>query len=110
MLDVPAEPHRVPPATWQLPGIAIAQPGVGDFNLPTIPDRLLEDAVLVADAVAGGRNLERRQRVHETRGQPAESAVSQPRLELRLEDDIQIELQRRECVADILSKLEVEDV
>jgi len=37
----------------QFPGIAVAQPMIGIFDLPAVLDFLVEDAVLIADAVAG---------------------------------------------------------
>ena len=59
-----------------LPGIAEAQPLVRDLDLPAVTNRLIEDPELVADAVADRRNIERRQRVHVTRGQPAQAAIA----------------------------------
>jgi hypothetical protein len=39
------------------PGIAISQPFVGPFNLPTILDRLLKDPEFVPNAVTDRRDL-----------------------------------------------------
>ena len=67
-------------------GIAEAQPLVGQLHLPAVADRLIEDAELVADAVADGRNVEARERVHVARRQPAEAAVAEPGLFFLVED------------------------
>ena len=73
-----------------LPGVAVAQPLVGDLRLPAVADLLVEDAELVADAVADGRALQRRQRVEIAGGQPAQAAVAQPRLLLAGQDLIEV--------------------
>ena len=41
----------------KFPGITTAQPLIGDFDLPTIFDLLVEDAEFVADAVSDRRNF-----------------------------------------------------
>ena len=45
---------------------------------------MAENAIFVADAVSDRRDVERRQRVHETGGQPAQAAVAQARLNIQL--------------------------
>ena len=75
----PAEEFH-PPAgigTFDLPGIAAAQPGVGLFDLIAVLDRLAEHAVFIADAVAGHRNFKRGATVEEAGGQTSESAVAE---------------------------------
>ena len=80
-LGAPAELHIEGDfRTDDLPGVAEAQPLVRQLDLPAVANRLIEDAELVADAVADRRNIERRQRVHVTSGQAAEPAVAQARL------------------------------
>jgi hypothetical protein len=66
-----------------LPGVAVLEPGVGHLGLGTVDDALVEDAVLVADAVAVGRHAQRRERVEETGGEAAEAAVAEPGVPLR---------------------------
>src|SRR5688500_8079448 len=66
--------------TAHLPWAAEAQPVVGALDLLAAADELMKDAEFVADAVADGRNLQCRQRIHEARSKPAETAVTQPRL------------------------------
>ena len=60
-----------------LPGIAESEPIVRELHLPTEPDRLLENAELVADAIADGRNLQGRQGVEIAGSEPPEAAASQ---------------------------------
>jgi hypothetical protein len=73
--------------TYDLPGIAEVQPLVRQLNLPPVPDHLIEDAELVSDAVADGRNVQRRQRVHVTGSEPPQAAIAQAGL-LLLVDEI----------------------
>ena len=87
VLGEPAEPDRVldlePP---DLPRVAVAQPAVGALDLPAVADLLVERAELVAQAVADRRDVERRERLHEARREPAEAAVAEPRLLLVLDE------------------------
>ena len=60
----------------EFPGVAELQPVIGALDLPAILDLLFEDAVLVANAVADGRDLQGCQRIQKTGGQPAQPAVA----------------------------------
>ncbi len=60
------------------------QPVVGLFYLEAVADLLPEHAVLVPEPIADRRDLERGQRVEKTRSQPAEAAVTEPRVGLGL--------------------------
>jgi hypothetical protein len=61
-LDLAAELHRIDDrGAHDLPGVAVAQPVVGLLDLPPRLDLLAEDAVVVADAVAVGGDLQRGQ-------------------------------------------------
>jgi hypothetical protein len=73
------------------PRTARTQPFVGQLDLPAIPDRLRENAELVADAIADGGNLERRQRIEVARRQATEATVAEPRLVLLIEQHVEIE-------------------
>ena len=73
-----------------LPGPATLEPFVGDLHLPAVADQLVEDAELVADAVAGGRDLERGERFHEAGGQPPQTAVAEAGLLLHLENLLEV--------------------
>src|SRR5690606_24842095 len=92
MLGVSAELDLDGPVgALDLPRIAIAQPGVGVLYLHAIDDALLEDAVLVTDAVADGGNLQRRQRIHEACGQPAQATITKAWFGFLREQHVEIE-------------------
>src|SRR5581483_2358239 len=82
MLDAAAEmdviDHLRP---LQLPGIAEGQPFVGIFLLPAILDDLAEQAVIIADAIADCRDLQRRHALHEAGGEPSEAAIAERGIE-----------------------------
>ena len=61
------------------------------LDLAPVLDALLEDAEVVADAVADRGQLQRRQRVHEARGEPPEAAVAEARIAFPFEDLAQVE-------------------
>jgi hypothetical protein len=89
--EAAAEPH---PAALvglgNLPGPAALEPFVGDLHLPAALDQLVEDAELVADAVAHRRYLQAGQRLQEAGRQPAQAAVPQARLLLHRQDLLDI--------------------
>ena len=69
-LDGAAEADRVRDfGPLELPWIAGREPVLGQFELPAIPQRLPEDAVVVADAVAMRGNAERGHAFHEAGGE-----------------------------------------
>ncbi len=59
------------------PGVAQAQPVVGQLHLLAVNDLLLEDTQLVADGVARGGDLQRGHGVQVAGGQAAQAAVAQ---------------------------------
>ena len=63
-----------------LPGVRAAQPVVRLLLLPAVLDGLPEDAVLVAQPVAHGRELHGGHRVEEAGGQAPQPAVAQARV------------------------------
>src|SRR5262245_49442890 len=60
-----------------LPRIAIAQPVIGILSLPAIHKRLAKHAVLVAEAITGGRKLHGGHGVEEARREATQTSVSQ---------------------------------
>ena len=66
------------------PGVAQAQPVVGLLHLASIYDLLLEDAQLIANRIAGGRDLQGGHGVQITGGQAAQTAVAQAGIRLLL--------------------------
>src|SRR5215470_13915913 len=78
MFDPTAEADGIGAASArELPGIAQGEPVLGNFLLPAVAEALLEQPVLVADAVAVGWNPERRHRIHEAGCQTAEPAIAE---------------------------------
>src|SRR5690606_23928950 len=82
-LGVAAERHGLRGlGVRELPRRAEPQPRVGLLDLLAVDERLTEDAVLVADAVADARHAHRGERVDEAGGQTPEPAVAQTRFDL----------------------------
>ncbi len=92
------------------PRIAEAQPLVRLLHLPAVDDLLLEDAELVADAVADRRNLERRERIEETRGETAEAAVAEAGLVFAGEQLIEVQADLGDRRAHVVVHAEVHEV
>src|SRR6266540_6418434 len=77
-LDPPAEVDVVDHfRPRELPWIAEGQPFFRILLLPTVPDDLAEQSVIVANAVAVGRNSEGRHALHETGGESTKAAMAQ---------------------------------
>ncbi len=66
----------------ELPWATEREPGVRLLDLASVYEGLAEDAVLVADAVPDTGHAHRRQRVDEARGETAQAAVAEARLDL----------------------------
>jgi len=96
-------------AALDLPGNPVTEPAARRFTLPAVlVDRLGEDAVVVADAVADGRVLQRGERVEEARRQPPEAAVAEARVDFLLGDPLQVETEFGQRLARLLDQLAVE--
>eukprot|EP00047_Mylnosiga_fluctuans_P003292 m.228426 g.228426 ORF g.228426 m.228426 type:complete len:867 (+) comp11740_c0_seq1:45-2645(+) len=67
-----------------LPGIAVLEPVVGGLLLVTIADALLEDTILVADAVPVRGQRQRGHRVEEARSKATKTAVAEAGIDLNL--------------------------
>ena len=63
-----------------LPRVAVDQPVVGLLDLPAVTNLLIENAELIADAIADGVMFQRGERVQIAGRQPAQTAVAQPGL------------------------------
>ena len=94
----------------QLPGMGQPEPVVGLLDLGAVPDALTEQTVLVPEPVAHGRVAERRERVEEARGQPAEPAVAEPRVGLQLAEVGPVAAERAARVAARRVQAEVDRV
>src|SRR5580658_11352777 len=83
-------------AARQLPGAAGVEPEIGTLDLPAVPDLLREQAAPVTDAVTAGRQPEIGHAVEQARGQAAESAIAQRRLDLELGELVEIDAMLRQ--------------
>ena len=79
----------------------------GMFLLHAIGDDLAEQAVLVADAVAEGVDLQRRHALHEAGGEPAEAAIAERRIRLLLPQRLQIHSLERQRLAHGVHQAEI---
>ena len=86
----------------ELPRRPEGQPVVGLLHLPAVDERLAEDPVLVADAVADAGHVHRRERVDEARREPAEATVAEAGLDLRLTQLRQVDAEGRQALLDDL--------
>ena len=68
------------------PGVAQAQPVVGLLYLAALHDLLLKDAQLIADGIAGGRDLQGGHGIQIAGGQTAQTAVAQTGVRLLLKE------------------------
>jgi hypothetical protein len=67
-----------------LPRVREREPVVGHLDLSAVADNLLEDPVVVADAVAPRRQVQRRHAVEEAGSQAPEAAIPERRVLLLL--------------------------
>jgi hypothetical protein len=80
------------------------------LDLPAVLQLLLEDAELVAQPVAHGRDLQRGERVHQAGGEATEAPVAQPRIGLLVEDLLQRQAVGGQALPRVLEHLEREQV
>mmetsp|Transcript_10912 Transcript_10912/g.45457 ORF Transcript_10912/g.45457 Transcript_10912/m.45457 type:complete len:318 (+) Transcript_10912:1665-2618(+) len=90
-LHLAVQPHEVLDVqTLNLPRVSVREPVVRELHLLAVHEPLLEHAVLVPYAVPPGGIVQRRERVEETRREPAQAAVAQRGLLLLRHDILQI--------------------
>ena len=94
----------------QFPGIAEAQPFVGLLDLPAVDDLLMENAELVAYAVAHGRHFERRQGIDEACRQAAEAAVAEPGLFFLVQQFLEVQSELGHALLDPVEDAEIDEV
>ena len=109
-LAAAAEAHAIAhAAVAAVPKVVHAEPGARDFALRAVlADDLREDAVVVADAVAGRRITERRERIEKARGEPAETAVAEPGIFFLGGDAIEILAERLDRLAHLFQQAVLE--
>ena len=92
-----------------LPGVVVAQPAARDLALAAVlVDRLGEDPVVVADAVADRRELQGRERIEVAGREPAEAAVAESGVGFLLRDAVEVVAEFRERRAGLLHQVAVE--
>src|SRR5699024_11013127 len=69
---------------YNTPGIAILQPHIGLFNLPSVFNILVKYAVVVTDTVADSGHTEGGHGIKKAGRQAPQSAVTKPRIYFRL--------------------------
>ena len=94
-------------APLELPGIAVIEPGLRQFDLPAVMDLLAEHAVDVADAIAMRRDVDGRHAFHEAGGEPAEAAIAERRVRLQRGDEVEVDAERRQRLAHVVHQAEI---
>ena len=108
--DVAVELHRVHErGPFVHPRRAEPQPAVRGLDLVAVDDLLVEQAEVIADAVAVGRNLHGGDGIHEAGGQPAEAAVAQGRVFLALLQGLQVVAELLQGLGDLVHQPHVDD-
>ena len=93
-----------------LPRVAVLQPFVGDLGLPAVADDLIENAELIADAVADRGHFDRGERIHVTRREPPESAVAKAGFLLLRNDVVEIVAKRAQRFTRRFGNAEIEQI
>ena len=94
-LGVPGEADLHPHFRMrEFPRRSVLQPGVRLLHLIAVDKSLPENAVLVTDPVADGRNSQGGQGIDVAGREPAETAVAQTRFDLDGADAVQVDAQR----------------
>ena len=92
------------------PNVAAWQPDVGQLNLHTVHDHLLEESVLVADGKARGGIIERGEGVHKAGGKAAKSSVAKSCIGLAFVKLLQGKAERGEGLVISLVQAEVAEI
>lgn len=88
--------------TGELPGVEV-EPVIGDLDLVTIDNLLLEDTVPVAQAITPGGVVQGRKTVEETGGKSAETSVTEGSIVFLLDDVFDTESEIRQTGCDVQS-------
>ena len=92
------------------PGVAVVQPAVGKLNLLAVDDFLTEQAVLVADGAAHGRQIQAAQAVHKAGCQPSEAAVAQTGFRLLLQQVLDVNSQLLQGIGILLAGNQIQHI
>ena len=102
-LDGPFRPSN-------LPRISEVQPSVREFDLPTVADRLVENAELVADAVTERGHFQRGQGVEVTRSQAPEAAIAEAGLLFVIDQIFETDIDFRQRLLHGLVNSEIDEI
>ncbi len=91
----------------ELPRVAEGQPVFRVFVLPTVLDRLPEQAVVIADAIAIRGDGQRRHALHETGGEPSEPAIAKSRVRFHLAQLVEVDIQASQGLANLGGEAEI---
>ena len=91
-----------------LPRIAVPEPTIRDLDLLAGDDPLVEDAVVVAEAVAVGRVAESGQGIHEAGRQPTQAAVPEARVPLGLAEILETVAELAESLTHLVVQAQVD--
>ncbi len=94
-------------APWKLPGVSVFQPVFRKFLLPAILDDLAKEAMLVADAITIGGDVEARHAFHEAGGKPSEAAIAKCSVGFQLLDEIEIDIEIAQRHAEGFGQFEI---
>ena len=93
----------------ELPRVAEGEPVFRQLLLHAVDDLLLEQAVIVADAVAERVDLQRRHALHEAGGETAETAIAEGGVRLALAQLVEIDALQRQRLADGIGQAQIAD-
>ena len=93
----------------EFPGMGLVQPVLGRLHLLAALEALAEQPVLVADAIAEGRAVQRGERLHETGRQPPQAAIAKRRVGLILQDHLLVQAQQGQRLAHLRLQFQVDD-
>ncbi len=111
VLDVAAEADEAGVfGALHFPGIAVFEPVIRLFALLAIDHTLTENTVVVAQAVARRREVERGERVHEAGCEAAETAIAETGVHFVVAQTVPVEAERVHSFAALVLEAEVDHV
>ena len=96
--------------TADFPRAAEAAPFIRRLGLLAVDEALAEEAKLVIDPVADGREVEGRERIHETGREAAETAIAEPEVGAFLDDVFEVLPHLGEGDAARVEDLEIDEI
>ena len=106
--DLAAEAHEH--GVLRLPRVALVEPVVRDLHLAAVDDLLLEQAVVVAHAVAKSQDTLGGHGVQEARGQTSQASVAQARVALLGDELLKVDVHLGQALLHDVSDAVVEQV